>query len=147
MALTPVSPWPGLRGALGAADAQVAGLAGDGLEALLAACEPCVLPADEVLFERGDPPDALYIVVQGRLHVDDAHDDLRPRARVGRGSTVGHLGVLTGAPRRATVRAARDTVLLRLPIAAFRALALAQPAWLFELVARAVRQENEGAPM
>jgi predicted acylesterase/phospholipase RssA/CRP-like cAMP-binding protein len=71
------------------------------------------LDAGDVLFERGDPSDAAYFVVSGRLlvHVpsEDGGDDLV--RELGKGEVVGELGLIDQAPRSATVRALRDTTL------------------------------------
>src|SRR4029078_6741752 len=73
---------------------------------------------------EGDAGDALYVVVSGRLSVvvgTTPHDE-RSIAEIGRGETVGEMALLTGAPRSATVRALRDSVLLRLSKASLDAL-------------------------
>ena len=62
------------------------------------------------LFRAGDPTDALYVVQSGRLDVVMEGDVVR---ELGAGDVVGELGVLTGAPRSAGVRARRDSVLAR----------------------------------
>ncbi|MCT8973127.1 patatin-like phospholipase family protein [Microbaculum marinisediminis] len=62
----------------------------------------------QVLFERGDPSDTLYLVASGRFFVFiDADQD--PVAEIGVGEPVGDLAFLTGQPRTATVVAARDS--------------------------------------
>jgi CRP-like cAMP-binding protein/predicted acylesterase/phospholipase RssA len=74
------------------------------------------LPGGETLFEQGDPPDALYVLVRGRLDVVvEREGGVRDVVeQIGRGACVGELGLLTGEPRSATVRAGRDSELLRL---------------------------------
>jgi predicted acylesterase/phospholipase RssA/CRP-like cAMP-binding protein len=82
------------------------------------------LGGGETLMREGDAGDALYVVVSGRLSVvvgTTPHDE-RSVAEIGRGETVGEMALLTGAPRSATVRAMRDTVLLRLSKTSFDAL-------------------------
>jgi predicted acylesterase/phospholipase RssA/CRP-like cAMP-binding protein len=82
------------------------------------------LGGGETLMREGDAGDALYVVVSGRLSVvigTTPHDE-RSIAEIGRGETVGEMALLTGAPRSATVRALRDSVLLRLSKASFDAL-------------------------
>jgi NTE family protein len=79
------------------------------------------LSAGETLFRQGDPSDAVYVVVGGRLQVLD--EPLGGPARllneVGRGELIGEMGVITGEPRSATVRAGRDAELVRLPRSSF----------------------------
>ena len=70
--------------------------------------------AGEWLFRAGDAADALYVVASGRVEV--LLDDERSTrlASLGRGDVVGELGLLTGDARAASVRAERDTELVRL---------------------------------
>ncbi len=78
------------------------------------------LAAGSYLFRAGDVSDALYVVLRGRLQVldgDGGRDDVV--AELGRGQVVGELGVLLGAPRSATVRAVRDSSLVRVTKAEF----------------------------
>ena len=70
----------------------------------------------ETLFTEGELPDYLYVVVCGRLEVtvklSDGKEDVI--AHVSRGGCVGETELLTGEPRSTTVRACRDTQLVRL---------------------------------
>ncbi len=69
----------------------------------------------QTLFEQGDAGDCLYVIVFGRLRVSIRGDDGERVVReMGRGELVGEMAILTGEPRSATVRAVRDTELLRL---------------------------------
>jgi predicted acylesterase/phospholipase RssA/CRP-like cAMP-binding protein len=74
------------------------------------------LAGGETLFAQGDPPDFLYIVVHGRLEVVVARESGEHAvvARLGPGSCVGEMALLTGEPRSATVRAIRDSELARI---------------------------------
>src|SRR5215831_15967776 len=69
------------------------------------------LGGGETLMREGDAGDAMFVVVSGRLSVVVNEHSI---AEVGRGETVGEMALLTGAPRSATVRGLRDSVLLRL---------------------------------
>src|SRR6185437_11493411 len=66
--------------------------------------------------EQGDPGDALYIVLQGRVRI--ATTDHFGRERVlafyGPGEFFGDMAVLTGAPRSASASASTDVRLLQL---------------------------------
>ena len=86
-------------------------------DALRAAADPITLAAGETLFDRGDPSDALYVVQAGRLEAVLAGDTLR---ELGADEVVGELGVIAGSPRSATVRARRDTTLLRIDATSFQ---------------------------
>jgi predicted acylesterase/phospholipase RssA/CRP-like cAMP-binding protein len=84
---------------------------GDLLQALEAELELVNLGSGDVLFRRGDPGDAMYLVIAGRLRVAvDANDGAeRILAELGSGETLGEMAVLSGEPRSATVYAFRDT--------------------------------------
>src|SRR6184192_4129186 len=54
-----------------------------------------------VLCRQGTPSDAMYVVVSGRLRVvlEKANGEQRALSEIGRGETVGEMGMLTGEPR------------------------------------------------
>ncbi|MFM8552767.1 MAG: cyclic nucleotide-binding and patatin-like phospholipase domain-containing protein [Nitrospiraceae bacterium] len=93
------------------------------------------LSGGDILFRQGDPADCLYTVVNGRLEaIIQAEDGGEPTVRpIGRGTCVGEMALLTDAPRSATVRAVRDSELIRLPKAAFDHLLHAYPQAAVEL--------------
>jgi predicted acylesterase/phospholipase RssA/CRP-like cAMP-binding protein len=70
----------------------------------------------EVIVREGEPSNDLLLVVSGRLRVVRAAADCEETVvtEMGRGETVGELGLITGDPRAATVYAIRDSVLARL---------------------------------
>lgn len=83
------------------------------------------LPKDAVLFKRGDPGDAFYIVHSGRLQVlsETRAGDADPQAAagrktgrvlayLGRGESLGEMALLTGEPRTITARADASSELL-----------------------------------
>jgi len=103
------------------------------------------LAAGEVLFRQGDPGDALYIVINGRLSatVADDHGRATPVGEVRRGETVGEVGLLTVSPRSATVTAARDTDVVRLSQTTFEQLHVQYPRVMIQLsriIARRTRR-------
>ena len=73
--------------------------------------EQVPLSAGETLFAAGDVADAAYSLVSGRLEVDVDGSGVR---LLGPGAVIGELALLTSGTRSATVRARRDSVLLRL---------------------------------
>ena len=83
------------------------------------------LGGGETLMREGDAGDAMYVVVSGRLSV--VVEPEHSIAEIGRGETVGEMALLTGAPRSATVRGLRDTMLLRLSRSSFDALVERHP--------------------
>lgn len=107
------------------------------------------LRGGEVLFRQGERGDAMYVVVSGRVAVvlersDGGAEVVR---EMGSGENVGELSLLTDDPRSATIRAVRDSELLRLPRDAFDALLESRPATalrLTRILARWVREGNRG---
>ncbi len=93
------------------------------------------MKSGEVLFAAGDPGDALYLVLFGRLRADARPDSPGEQilGEIGRGESVGEMALLTGEPRSATVYAVRNTELLRLSKAGFEQLAEREPQILLEL--------------
>lgn len=104
------------------------------------------LPGGRALFKAGEPSDALYLLASGSLGVFDAQGALRHLLAAG--DSVGAAGLVTGEPRRRTVRALRDSQLLRLDRAAFEALLARHPHALSavarEAVLRAWQEDRAG---
>ena len=75
------------------------------------------LPAGQLLIEQGAHSKTLYILLSGRLSVVLNYGEASERrlSELGPGETVGEMGVITGAPRSASVVALRDSELLRIP--------------------------------
>ena len=110
---------------------------------MLAGASVVELAAGHVLFAAGDPGDSAYVVLAGHLSVHDAGgQELR---RLSRGDAVGELALLTGAARSATVRAARDSRLLRVDGDVLRAVLATEPAVLLGLAEHLARQLTAGA--
>ncbi len=107
----------------------VAGLTDAELDALLDELEWVEVPGGEALFHEGEVSDSFYVIVRGRLRAlltDDAGEMVVIR-ELSRGDPVGELGLLTGAPRSATVVAVRDTELAALLTGRVRARGRAHP--------------------
>jgi NTE family protein len=99
----------------------VAGLSDDELDELLEDVEWVEIPGGEALFREGEESESFYVIVRGRLRTlltDESGEPVVVR-ELSRGDAVGELGLLTGAPRSATVVAVRDTELARLSRPAF----------------------------
>jgi predicted acylesterase/phospholipase RssA/CRP-like cAMP-binding protein len=81
------------------------------------------LARDEVLFRAGDPGDAVFVVARGRLGAFRDAPSLggveELVAEIGAGEPVGEVALLTHEPRSLTVRALRDTELVRLSAQGF----------------------------
>jgi predicted acylesterase/phospholipase RssA/CRP-like cAMP-binding protein len=106
-------------------------------EALLQKLDEVPLAGGAWLFRQGDPGDSLYFLVRGRLQVwlEQAPGASEPRllGEVAPGESVGEIGLLTGEPRSAGIRAIRDSRLIRLERTAFEALAVDHPALVMKL--------------
>ena len=86
------------------------------------------LAAGEVLLQQGDPGDAAYLSLSGRLrvYVRDGEQDRMVR-ELGRGEILGEMSLFTGEPRTATVVAVRKSLLARIDQARFEALMARHP--------------------
>lgn len=115
------------------------GIGAGGADALAAELEPVRLAGGEWLMRQGDPGDALYLLIRGRLQAwrrdDDGHDRGRFLNEIVPGDSVGELSLLTGAPRVAGIQAIRDSLLLRLDRKSFERLTASHPALTLKLAA------------
>lgn len=114
---------------------------------LALAFEWCTLQGGRVLFEQDSAPDALYVLVAGRLAARRRLADGRV-AMVGTitgGECVGETGLIANAPRNATVLAVRDCELLRLPREGFERLLGQHPQAMLGLARSALRRYAEVA--
>ena len=82
------------------------------------------LAAGQTLMAQGDPGDAMYLSVSGRLraYVRDADGAERAVREMARGQVIGEMSLYTDEPRSATVVAIRDSLLVRLGRPAFQHL-------------------------
>lgn len=97
------------------------------------------------LFDQGDPPDALYILLSGALSVFRESTDQEPPRWLGQvraGETVGEMAMLSGKPRTASVRAMRDSEVLRFKRSDFEALVATDPSAMLH-IARVAFQRLE----
>ncbi len=89
-----------------------------------------VAPGAQLLIE-GKPGDTLLIVASGHVTVSKGGAEL---AKLGPGSVIGEMALITGAPRSATVTAAEEVEIFELSRADVTALAKQKPAIAEELV-------------
>jgi NTE family protein len=97
-------------------------LSEDVRQEILGAATPVRVRAGEWLFRTGDAADAMFILRSGRVEVYAGSGDggLGRLLRVlGPGAALGEIGLLTGLPRSACVRARRDSALLRVDAGTF----------------------------
>ncbi len=115
------------------------------VQALSSYLEEKRLAAGDVLFRPGDAGDALYIVVSGMLTVYSPQPcgADAPIKSSGPGDCVGEMALLDGQPRRVTVAAAEDTVLLRLAKADFDRLAENDPSLVAGLTSKLLPRFQE----
>jgi NTE family protein len=99
------------------------------LQELAGQLEWFAMPGGATLFDYGDPSDALYVLKSGSLGAfkPDANGDFKLEGVVAAGETVGELGLIVDQPRSATVRALRDSELLRLSRQGFENLVALHP--------------------
>lgn len=126
------------------------GLVGDAARDLLSALTTKTIRGGEWLMRQGECADALYVLVRGRLQVwiDTEEDGAPPGGRligeVAPGESVGELGLLTGSPRSASIRAIRDSVVLELDRTTFERFAVSHPTLVVQL-ASGIAKRLEGA--
>ena len=88
-----------------AATPLFSGLSQEALESLVAELQLIQLADSEVLFHEGDPGDALYVIVEGEVSVQAEGPPRVEMARLGPGSFIGEVALMTDQPRSATVTA------------------------------------------
>ena len=115
------------------------------IDAIAAAVEPVELGGGDVLFREGDPSDALYFVLSGRLRVQRAQSGgVRIVAEIVTGESVGEMAALTGDIRSATVVAIRNCRLARLPRAALERILRDHPQFLSPIAVLLARRLGSG---
>jgi CRP-like cAMP-binding protein len=100
-----------------------AGLDREHLEDVLAVGRRVSFEPGQAIVERGDPGDAMYIMLGGAAEVDVGgrfH-------RLERGDFFGEMAVLAGKPREATVKAVEPVEALRIAADDFQAFLAANP--------------------
>jgi CRP-like cAMP-binding protein len=118
-------------------------------EAALSDVEGALTPArfakNAAVFSQGDPGDAMYVVLVGRVNVALLSESGREviLAQLGPGDFVGEMAILTGEPRSATVVATEDATLLRLTRADFAGKVRANPEIALRLLAVLARRLAE----
>lgn len=100
----------------------------------------------DTLLTQGEPGDAMYLVVSGRLRAFVVADDgsTRKVGEVARGKIVGEMSLYTDEPRAATVVAVRDSVLVRLDRTDFQDILARNAQVSFALTRQIIQQLKEG---
>lgn len=91
--------------------------------------EVMMLRGGDYLVHEGGDSDSLHFILSGRLQVVTRQEDGSHKvwAELGRGQTVGEMGLLTGDKRSASVLALRDTLVAKLPQQSFLDLLVKYP--------------------
>lgn len=99
----------------------------DSLDQIAEALESVSYPCDAVIMREGDPGDALYAVVEGKVLLlkEEIHV-----LTMGKGAVVGEMALLDGKPRSATIIAGTDVQTLRLTRTDFERLVFRSPAMM-----------------
>jgi CRP-like cAMP-binding protein len=97
-----------------AATPLFAGLPKEALEALVEHLTLIPIEEGSTLFREGDPGDALYVIVEGEVAVQAEGPPRVEMARLGPGSFIGEVALMTDQPRSATVTATTMSELLRI---------------------------------
>lgn len=109
------------------------------------------MPAGTVLYEQGDAPDALYVLLHGRLALSRRDGRGRECASgwIVPGETVGEFALIADQPRRTRAVAMRDSELLRLPREGYQTLIDAHPRAMQEMASAALRRHahERSAPL
>lgn len=104
------------------------------------------IEAGTTLYEVGDPADAAFLVVSGRLEAEgpqDASSEMPP-VRVGRGQLLGESALFTPGVRADTARATRDSVVAEIGTQAFESLVSRHPRVMFNLARRILARMDPG---
>jgi len=97
-----------------AATPLFAGMPSDALQDLVANLQLVSLDEGELLFREGDPSDALYVIAEGELSVSAEGPPRVEASRLGPGTFIGEVALMTDQPRSATVICVQPAQLLRI---------------------------------
>lgn len=111
-------------------------------QALAATVQESLFANGELIVREGEPGDSMFIVLSGEVAIVIG-PDRREVAVTKAGGYFGEMSLLTGDPRTATVVARRDTTVLEISGAAFRAYVQSNPGVIDELAAAAVARRRE----
>jgi CRP/FNR family cyclic AMP-dependent transcriptional regulator len=121
------------------ADTEIfAGAPADVLSSIAGAGTVRTLVRGDVLFETGDEPDSLYVVLKGRIAIAIGNRPFDHResvvALMDDGDLFGDMGMLDKGPRSAGARAIEPSTVLEIPYAAVLAQLEARPELMWNVV-------------
>jgi len=92
-------------------------------------CTRLEIQPGEHVARQGELSDSMHFILKGRVGIFVGTDDGRVvRVRsLGAHTTIGEMGLMTGRPRSATVRAEVASTLYELPLDAYRQITLQDP--------------------
>ncbi|MCF6509180.1 Crp/Fnr family transcriptional regulator [Blastococcus sp. MG754426] len=98
------------------------GLPAEVIEPVAARLETLAVPAGTVIFREGEPGDALYIVLAGRIRLTRRSPDGKEKvlAQLGPAEHFGELAVFEPCPRTETATTVTDVQLARVPHSVLR---------------------------
>jgi len=90
-------------------------LDGPGRRRMTSIAQRVQLSAGELLCEEGAPADAFFIIMDGDVSIrsTDLSGEETSLGQLGSGAVVGEIGVFTGSPRTASVRALGDVWVMK----------------------------------
>jgi SulP family sulfate permease len=93
-------------------------------------CQRVEVEADEVVVRAGDAADSMHFILDGRVGIMvPTSEGKTTRVRsLGRYTTIGEMGLVTRAPRSATIQAEVESVLYVLSADQFEAIKTGHPA-------------------
>ncbi len=108
----------------------------DDADELIRRCQRLEVDAGDVIVQAGDPADSMHFILDGRVGIMVPADDERTtRVRsLGRYTTIGEMGLVSRAPRSATIQAEVDSVLYVLNTHQFNAIRDETPALSHKLL-------------
>src|SRR4051795_12580485 len=119
-------------------------LSDEQLTAVWSQAKVLTLIRGDVLVRQNAPSDSVFVVVSGRFEVWVGGQD-HAINEIGVGEPIGEIGFFSGAPRTATIVAARDSVVLELDRPSFNAVARAVPAIYQTLLGALARRLAESS--
>jgi sulfate permease, SulP family len=93
-------------------------------------CERLEVKAGDVIVRAGDEADSMHFILDGRVGVliGTAQGDTTRVRSLGRYTTIGEMGLVSGAPRNATIQAEAASILYVLSVKQFEAIKTENPA-------------------
>lgn len=99
-----------------------------------------------IVFQEGDPADAIYIIRRGAVAVIQSKPQPKVLAYLTAGECFGEMAIVHDAPRNATIRVPEEASILRLPSAALKELTRKFPAITNELADIINRRTSGDSP-